>query len=183
MDREAIEIDWQPVLVAAGTSARFGGANKLLAAIGGVPVILHSLRFLMSVACQRPPIVVTSDEVREAMAGHPEFRAVPDTVIIGGGERRRDSVQAALERATGEYVAVHDGARPLATGHLLRRLLRAAEGHPGAVPAIPVTDTIIRVDSGQRFVEHVARSILWTSVPWEACPHPGMHIQTGLIES
>src|SRR5690606_39041955 len=73
-----------------------------------------------------------------------------------------DSVEAGLRQCTNRYVAIHDGARPLATAELVQRALAAAEGKPGAIAAVPVTDTIKEVSDGT-ITGHPDRSRLWAA--------------------
>lgn len=93
---------------------------------------------------------------------------VDSVVVVGpggvpGGRRRRDSVAAGLATLPegAEWVLVHDAARPLATAALTRRVLErlVAGGVDGVVPAVPVRDTLKRVE-GDWVVETVERSPL-----------------------
>ena len=80
-----------------------------------------------------------------------------------GGARRQDSVRLGLEAlgAGAELVLVHDAARPFASAALARRVLGALErGAPAAIPGLPVTDTIKRVDADDKIVETVERAAL-----------------------
>jgi 2-C-methyl-D-erythritol 4-phosphate cytidylyltransferase len=81
---------------------------------------------------------------------------------VAAGSRRRDSVEAGLRRSTSRYVAIHDGARPLVTAALVDRVVAAAEGRPGAIAAMPVSDTIKVVRDGT-IVEHPDRDRLWAA--------------------
>ncbi len=156
-------MDFDAVIVAAGSSTRFGTTDKLSADLFGRPVLAWSLALFESLTGLGCMVIVTApDRVAEvtAMAGEwcPRacFRVVP------GGERRRDSVEAGLRQCTARYVAVHDGARPLATADLVERVLAAAEGRPGAIAAVPVTDTIKVVRDGV-ITGHPDRSSLWAA--------------------
>ena len=156
-------MDFDAVIVAAGSSTRFGTTDKLSADLFGRPVLAWSLALFESLTGLGCMVIVTApDRVAEvtAMAGEwcPRacFRVVP------GGERRRDSVEAGLRQCTARYVAVHDGARPLALADLVERVLAAAEGRPGAIAAVPVTDTIKVVRDGV-ITGHPDRSSLWAA--------------------
>ena len=156
-------MDFDAVIVAAGSSTRFGTTDKLSADLFGRPVLAWSLALFESLTGLGCMVIVTApDRVAEvtAMAGEwcPRacFRVVP------GGERRRDSVEAGLRQCTARYVAVHDGARPLATADLVERVLTVAEGRPGAIAAVPVTDTIKVVRDGV-ITGHPDRSSLWAA--------------------
>ena len=156
-------MDFDAVIVAAGSSTRFGTTDKLSADLFGRPVLAWSLALFESLTGLGCMVIVTApDRVAEvtAMAGEwcPRacFRVVP------GGERRRYSVEAGLRQCTARYVAVHDGARPLATADLVERVLTVAEGRPGAIAAVPVTDTIKVVRDGV-ITGHPDRSSLWAA--------------------
>ncbi len=153
-------LDWQPVLVAAGASRRYGSADKLLERIASEPVVIRSLRTLLAVESAHPLVAVVNDETGGAVAAWAARQKDADIRLVDGGKRRRDSVEAAMEVCKGEYVAVHDGARPLATPDLLRRLLAAARGGPGAVPGLPPVDTIATVDDGTRVSSQLDRAAL-----------------------
>src|SRR2546422_11404947 len=65
------------------------------------------------------------------------------TALVKGGERRQDSVRLGLEAlGGGDYVAGHDGARPLVTPELIARGLEAARETRAAAPPVPIADTV-----------------------------------------
>ena len=89
-------------------------------------------------------MVVVSGEkeqkCRQLIAGE-EWDKVTDVCL--GGRRRQDSVAAGLERlGDSDWVVIHDGARPLVTGDMIERGLKAARKTGAAAAAVPVTDTI-----------------------------------------
>jgi 2-C-methyl-D-erythritol 4-phosphate cytidylyltransferase len=129
------------ILLAAGRGARFGRAKHAIL-IGGTPMWKYAHQSLLDGGVERVVLVGDIDG------------AVP------GGERRQDSVAAALSvipDADG-FVLIHDAARPLVTPQLVRRVIdRLILGDvDGVVPAVPVRDTIKRIRDG-RVVETVAR--------------------------
>ena len=80
--------------------------------------------------------------------------------FIQGGAERQDSVYNALQYASGvEYVLVHDGARPFVTNKVIRDVLTAAEKYGASICAVPVKDTVKKVEQGV-VVETVERSQL-----------------------
>ena len=153
-----MEID--AVIVAAGASTRFGAADKLTAMLEGVPVLARSVAaFAAGVGVGRIVVVAHPDRLAElrglvegAVAGRP-------LTVVAGGARRCDSVESGLRACSTRYVAIHDGARPLVTPELVERCLAAAPGAPGAIAAIPVTDTIKEVRAGI-ITGHPDRSLL-----------------------
>lgn len=151
------------VVVAAGSSTRFGIADKLTVELRGRPVIAWSLAAFESAPGLGCLVVVTSaervpemEELCARWCGKACFK------VVVGGARRRDSVEAGLRACSARYVAIHDGARPMLTSGLIERITKAAEGKPGAIAATPVTDTIKEVDEG--LVDgHPERSRLWAA--------------------
>ena len=148
------------VIVAAGSSTRAGpGAPKPWRMLGGRPILRWSVEALGR-AGAREIIVVTApdriDAAGEVLAGLPAWR------VVAGGATRAHSVQAglaALARPDDEPVLIHDAARPFVTSSHVRALLAALADADGAVPALPVADTLKR-GSGA-IIETVARDGLW----------------------
>lgn len=144
------------IVVAAGTGSRAGG-NKQWRSLGGKPVLRWSVEALLDAGAE--VVVVTapgsSDQAAEALAGLTGWRAVD------GGETRADSVRNGLAALSGsEMVMIHDAARPLLSRAVIDRLLSALETSDGAMPALPVADTLKR-GAGGVITETVDRSDLW----------------------
>ncbi len=139
------------IVVAAGRSARMGGADKIFDPLPGVPY-KPALAFGVEVLEASPLVdaivlVVSTDRVArcEMLARERGWGKVVG--VWPGGDRRQDSVAAGLGRlADAEWVVVHDGARPFLTADMIARGLCAARLTGAAVAAVPVTDTIKRVD-------------------------------------
>lgn len=138
------------VLVAAGSSTRFGGRDKLLVDLDGLPVIAWSLRLFEQVEGIGRIIIVTSAASLETMtAAGREHAPTRFDSAVEGGARRRDSVEAGLRACTTAYVAIHDAARPLVTAEVVSRAIEAAPLHTGgAIPVVPVTDSIKTAAAG-----------------------------------
>ena len=148
------------ILLAAGGSTRMGGDDKLWAELGGEPLIALPLRMLAALADIDALVVVAPrakhEALRDLAAG---VRCEPR--CVEGGARRQDSVAAGIAAAPdAQWYLVHDGARPLASAALARRVLDAAREHGAAVPALPVTDTIKRVDGAGDVIETLPRDEL-----------------------
>jgi 2-C-methyl-D-erythritol 4-phosphate cytidylyltransferase len=137
---------------AAGLGTRLGpGAPKALRELGGVSLLVHTLRRLGSagtVGC-----VVVAAPVGQADSVHADLIAdVPvglDLRVVEGGETRQDSVAAALAAVPPGYriILVHDAARALAPPDLVERVAAAVrDGHDAVIPVLPVVDTIKQVD-------------------------------------
>ncbi len=151
------------VIVAAGVSARFGGGDKLLADLCGRPVIAWSLAAFEQVEMVDRVFVVTGAGGLERMTAI-GLTAAPTRFAgaVMGGARRRDSVEAGLRASSSRYVAIHDGARPLVAPETIAACIAAADGKPGAIVAVPVTDTIKEVRE-RMVIGHPDRSMLWAA--------------------
>ena len=81
--------------------------------------------------------------------------------IVEGGEDRTESVSRGIAHTSGDFIAVHDGARPLVTPELISRVIEAAKIHDAAVAAVPCINTV-KETGGDDFVRHTLdRSRLW----------------------
>jgi 2-C-methyl-D-erythritol 4-phosphate cytidylyltransferase/2-C-methyl-D-erythritol 2,4-cyclodiphosphate synthase len=137
------------VIVAAGQGLRAGQqVQKQFAHWRGKPVVRHSAEAL--IAAGAGPLAVAippgAEEVaREALTGLHGVR------MVVGGATRQASVRAALEALSAsppELVLIHDAARPHCPPDVVDRLLRALRHVPGAIPALPVVDSLARADGG-----------------------------------
>jgi 2-C-methyl-D-erythritol 4-phosphate cytidylyltransferase/2-C-methyl-D-erythritol 2,4-cyclodiphosphate synthase len=133
------------ILVAAGSGSRFGTETpKQFVPIAGKPVVRHAAEAL-AVATELLQPVGDAVALEAALTG---LRHLP---VVPGGASRQDSVRAGLEALvslTPDVVLVHDAARPLIPGGTIPNLLAALKHHAGAIPAIPVADTLKRVTEG-----------------------------------
>jgi len=133
------------VVVAAGSGERFGG-DKQAADLAGQPVVVRAVRAATSVS-DGVVVVATADRrsaVVDLLAGLDGVEAVVD-----GGDTRSASVRCGLAAvpADAEVVLVHDGARPLATPDLFRRVVEAVcLGAEAVVPGIPLADSLRSVE-------------------------------------
>lgn len=130
------------VVVAAGSGTRFGG-TKQYQSLAGKRVLDWSLEAARSVT-DGVVLVVPPDRVNDA---EPAADAV-----VAGGETRADSVRCGLVGVpdSAQVIVVHDAARPLATPQLFRQVVAelAGDGAEGAIPTVPVIDTIRSVSGG-----------------------------------
>ena len=141
------------IIVAAGDSQRMEGIDKMFAPIGGRPVLARVIDTFQN--CRRIDqiiIVMNSkniEQCRRMVAAEAEaWNKLRDICL--GGKQRQDSVVEGLKRLKeGEWVVIHDGARPLVTADLIERGLEAAKETGAAVAAVPVTDTIKFVNSSE----------------------------------
>jgi 2-C-methyl-D-erythritol 4-phosphate cytidylyltransferase/2-C-methyl-D-erythritol 2,4-cyclodiphosphate synthase len=128
------------IIVAAGSGTRAGGSvPKQFAPLAGKPMLAHSVAAMTSHPAV-DAVVVVIGEGQEAA-----FRSVVDGVdFVVGGASRRESVAnglAALEGA--DRVLIHDAARPFLPHAVIDRLLAALDTQDGAIPGLPVADTLV----------------------------------------
>lgn len=151
------------IIVAGGSATRFGGNEKLLADLDGRPVLAWSLAAYEAAPSVERVIVVAALRNMAAFTRLARKHAATKfTATTQGGDRRRDSVEAGLRASSARYVAVHDGARPLVTVETIERTIAAAKGGPGAIAAVPVTDTVKMVMGGV-ITGHPPREHLWAA--------------------
>ncbi|WP_390582513.1 bifunctional 2-C-methyl-D-erythritol 4-phosphate cytidylyltransferase/2-C-methyl-D-erythritol 2,4-cyclodiphosphate synthase [Erythrobacter sp. MTPC3] len=133
------------IIVAAGKGLRVGGDTpKQFRSWRGKPVLQHSAEALVAAGCERIVIVAPPGLHDEALAaaGSPEIATAVD-----GGASRQDSVRAGLEclvEFSPDRVLIHDAARPDLPFAVIERLLSALEANAGAIPALPVVDSLAR---------------------------------------
>ena len=157
------------ILVAAGSGSRFGAETpKQFLALAGQPVIRHAARALSAHVTLLQP-------VGDAAAIDAALGDIPHLPTVNGGATRQDSVLAgleALEKHAPDIVLVHDAARPVIPAGTIEALIEALKTAKGAIPAIPVADTLKRVVNG----------IIETTVPrdglYRAQTPQAFHFQT-----
>ena len=148
------------IVVAAGSSTRMDGVDKIWASLAGRPILAHSVLAMQLVATEIVVVVKQPDEVRVVQMLEGLHIKVPWR-ITRGGSRRQDSVRCGLRALrSGGYVAIHDAARPLATSALLERTFEASLETGAAIPGLNLSDTVKRVTLGHVH-ETVDRSELW----------------------
>ena len=140
------------LLVAAGSGERLGASSpKAFVTLAGRPMLEWSVAALRAAG------------LSEIVVALPSGEAAPlGCVGVPGGETRSASVRAALTAAgEGEWVVVHDAARPLVSAELFCSALAALEGADCAVAAAPMTDTVKEAGPDHRVVGTLDRSRLW----------------------
>ena len=149
------------IIVAAGSSQRMGGIDKLLAPLGGRPVIAHSIAVFAAHSHLEALAIVVSP------ANEAAIRALADDLspgarVVLGGARRRDSVANGLDALSHcNYVLVHDGARPLVTADIINAALEGAIQSGASLCAVPVSDTVKRAADDGLVASTVNRERLW----------------------
>jgi len=137
------------VIVAAGNASRMGGIDKVMASLGGEPMLLRTVRTFQECDAIREIVIVTREDlilsVTELCAGFNKVKSV-----VMGGASRQESVLAGLGMLSRQVrlAAIHDGARPLISWEVIDRTVRAANSYGAAAPAVPVKDTVKVIKGG-----------------------------------
>ncbi len=154
------------IVPAAGRGLRMGGTvPKQFLALGGEPLVVHSLRVL-----QRSPVI---DHIILAVPEADFDYCLNDLAVrfgfskirrvVAGGKERQDSVRHALEHVPEEtqIVVVHDAVRPFLTERMIAEVVEAAYREGGAIIALPMRDTVKQVGLEHRIERTVDRKSLW----------------------
>jgi 2-C-methyl-D-erythritol 4-phosphate cytidylyltransferase len=154
------------VLVAAGRGERLGEDRpKAFVRLGALPMLAEPLRRLDESEWIDAVVVVAPPEWEEpAILLAEEIGASKVTACVTGGETRAESVRAGVAEVPDDaaVILVHDAARPVLPDEVIGRVIEAlGDGFDGVVPALPVSDTVKRVE-GDRVVETVDRAALVT---------------------
>ena len=139
------------VIVAGGQGVRMGADRpKQFLEIGGKPILQHTIeRFLAFDPSVEIIVVLPSAQKQWWRAYCRQTGFVERYSMVSGGITRFHSVQNALAYVGDEgVVAIHDGVRPLVSTALLARLFEEAATHPAVIPAVPVVESLRRVEGG-----------------------------------
>ena len=140
------------VVVAAGSSRRMGGENKLLLPLCGKPVLAHTLTAFQMCGAVRDIVLVCREqdmEVYRTLAAENGITKL--RTLTRGGDTRTESVLAGVSAASEAcaLVAVHDGARPLVSDEVITQAVDEAAKTGAAAPVVPVKDSIKRIENGK----------------------------------
>lgn len=154
------------VVVAAGSGTRLGHAEpKAFVELRGTTILERALRAVFA-SSEPAQVIVVAPSARLAAAQRiatvAAGAASGEVTVVPGGDTRQASVAAGLAALDDdiEVVLVHDAARALASPELIDRVVRSVRPGVGVIPALPVTDTIKRIDARERVVDTVDRSEL-----------------------
>jgi len=150
LGRKALKLKYcGAVIVAAGTAARMGGIDKVMAPLKGEPMLLHTVRTFQNCDAIREIVVVTRPDLLTTVMG---LCKDMDKVkaVVAGGKDRPESVRLGMNALSSKVklAAIQDGARPLITAAVIDRTVRAAHTYGAAAPGVPVKDTVKIVEGG-----------------------------------
>ncbi|MCH2204921.1 MAG: 2-C-methyl-D-erythritol 4-phosphate cytidylyltransferase [Lentisphaerales bacterium] len=149
------------VIVAGGSSSRFGKEDKLLIDIDGMPILAHSVKAFTSLVPPENITVVTSagreEELQQVIEKHLNLTV---RTVTGGVNRSDSSLNGIKSLASLRYAAVHDAARPFIDPKTIKACYEALKSKGSAVLARPVTDTIKVVDDAKKVLLTPPRATL-----------------------
>lgn len=150
------------LVVAAGRGRRLGGdIPKQYLDLAGRPVLRHTLAALATNPQISAVRAVIHPDDRDLYAAAAQNLAILEPVF--GGDTRQDSVRLGLESLSDlhpDCVLIHDGARPFVDHGTIGRVVAALDAHPGAIPGVPVADTLKR-GAGGMVGGTIDRTELW----------------------
>jgi 2-C-methyl-D-erythritol 4-phosphate cytidylyltransferase len=137
----------------SSTKARKRAPSKQFKELGGVPILLHTLRkFVASPEVYEIIVALRKDEIAgfrtQLERQYPEILD-KRLQLVEGGEHRQDSVASALAAVAADaddIVLIHDGVRPFVTPEIIAEVIAAAQKHGAAIAGMPAVDTIKQVD-------------------------------------
>lgn len=152
------------IVPAAGKSTRMGGEDKMFSLLCGAPVLMHTLRVLDQAVLVDEIVVAAQPEKLEEVAALVSRAGIRKPIrVVEGGASRAESVLAAALAANeeAEYLAIHDGARPLILPEQVDEMIRMGQQTYAAAPALPVTDTVKVADLSGRVLSTPDRTTLF----------------------
>ncbi|GHO67025.1 2-C-methyl-D-erythritol 4-phosphate cytidylyltransferase [Ktedonobacter sp. SOSP1-52] len=168
------------VIVAAGSSRRMQGRDKLWLSLAGRVTLAHTIdTFQASPLIDTIVIVTNAERLADVddLCQREQWQKI--IAVVPGGARRQDSVRHGLDELarqvpTCRWVMIHDAARPFVTQEILAAGLQAAQEHQAAIAAVPVKDTIKQVRKGI-ITETPDRALLWAVQTPQVFAFPLIH--------
>ena len=152
------------VIVAAGTSKRMAGINKLFTPLGEKPVLAWSVDTCQKYGLIQQIVLVLRGQDLARGEQLKKDRGWSKVILCPGGTQRQDSVKLGLRQIRDcDLVMIHDGARPFLTSDLIEGGLKIVKETGAAVAAVPVKDTIKRTADEELIRETLERDRLWAA--------------------
>ncbi len=154
------------IVAAAGAARRMGGSKQFIPLLG-IPVLARTLTVLDKNPYVKSIVVVgRNDELCDIQSIVEKYEISKVSAIVEGGNTRFDSVLKGLEACplsglSDEYIAVHDGARPLVTDGIITSALNLAKMYGAAAPGVNVKDTVKEVDESGKVLRTPRRKSLF----------------------
>jgi 2-C-methyl-D-erythritol 4-phosphate cytidylyltransferase len=153
------------IIVAAGPGTRLeAGVPKAFVELAGIPLVVHSLRGLLSARSIESAVVVVAPhsvaDARRVLERHGPWRC--SVIVTAGGAERPDSVRRGLDVAgAAELIAIHDAARPFVSADAVEAAVAAAARYGAAIVGAPATDTVKQVHPDGWIESTPPRRQLW----------------------
>lgn len=158
-----MEVKTTAIVLAAGEGKRMNSkVHKQYLLLQGKPVLYYALNCFEKSFVDEIILVTGKDEIeycQESIVKKYGFQKV--SAVVPGGKERYHSVYEGLKKAQGEYVFIHDGARPLVTEEILRRTYQCVRKEGACVAAVPAKDTIKVSDENGYVSATPNRKFLW----------------------
>ncbi len=135
------------IMVCAGRGKRLGYKDKAFLKLKGKPLFLHAFKaFRKFKRIKQIVFVFRESQIRSAQFLVKDSRAF----FVKGGKHRKDSVLCGLKSLGKDikYVLIHDGARPLVSGKIIRGVLAGLKRYPAVIPAVGAGDTVKAANKG-----------------------------------
>jgi 2-C-methyl-D-erythritol 4-phosphate cytidylyltransferase/2-C-methyl-D-erythritol 2,4-cyclodiphosphate synthase len=164
-------MEFSAVIVAAGSGQRAGPGAKQWRLLAGKPVARWSMEAMLSAGARRIVAVIAPGAEAQAAAA---FAGLGRWSTARGGATRAESTLAglrALAASRDDIVLIHDAARPFLTRGHIEAVIGALAGVDGALPALPMTDTLKRRDGGGGVVSTASRVAFWRAQTPQAFRH------------
>ncbi|MDD7328079.1 MAG: 2-C-methyl-D-erythritol 4-phosphate cytidylyltransferase [Lachnospiraceae bacterium] len=151
------------IVLAAGKGTRMKSDRpKQFMEVAGKPLIAYSLEAFEKSDVDEIILVTGQNEMELCSRIIKKFKISRCVRIVAGGDVRALSVYNGIKAASGDYVLIHDGARPLVSQRLIADTIEAVEKYKAAVPVIPVKDTIRQVSPDGTLMDALDRSTLFS---------------------
>lgn len=154
-------MQFSAIITAGGTSSRFGGqTNKLLEKINNKPIIQYTVDAFVNsnvdeiIICSNSAIIEELSDI---------FKTYDKVKIIEGGNSRQASVYNGLKVAKGDYILIHDGARPMITPQIIENTKQMVIQKQAVSVMTKTVDTIKEVDENGKIIRTIDRSKLYNT--------------------
>lgn len=136
------------IITAGGIGKRMGGSTpKQFLLLNNKPILMHTIEHLHAFDPTAELIVtLPQDYLKDWEEMCRQYDFTMQHQVIPGGNERFDSIRNALEAASGDWIAVHDGVRPFVSKSVLAALTEEVKQHRAVIPVIPVKETLRLVD-------------------------------------
>lgn len=154
---------YSAIILAAGSGSRMGSKiAKQYLPLEGKPLVYYALRAFADSMVDELILVVASGEIEYCKTQIiDKYHIDKVSHIVEGGRERYDSVYAGLQKVSGDYVLIHDGARAFVDEAIITRAMEAVNQYQACCVGMPVKDTIKIVDDKNYASETPSRDTLW----------------------